>query len=51
MSKEDDMDEESFIETALNEMYEKAEADGVAPVFTVEGKTWDELDEIFPDEP
>lgn len=46
--------EESFIEQALNEAYEKAEKDGTAPVFTVDGKTWDQwddLNETFPEEP
>lgn len=43
--------EEAFVETALNEMYEKAEKSGDAPVFTVGGKAWDEwgdLEEAFP---
>lgn len=45
--------EESFVETALNEMYDKAVKDKVAPVFTVEGKEWDEwsdLEETFPED-
>lgn len=33
---------EAFIEQALDELYEKAVKEGVAPVFTVDGKTWDE---------
>lgn len=47
------MERESFVEEALDAMYEKAERDGVAPVFTVEGKTWDEwgdLEETFKEE-
>lgn len=36
------MERDSFIEEALDLEYEKAEKEGVAPVFTVDGKTWDE---------
>jgi hypothetical protein len=44
---------EPFVEEALDHLYEKAEKAGVAPVFTVEGKQWDDwsdLEETFPEE-
>lgn len=45
---------ETWVEEMLDLAYGKDEADGVAPVFTVEGKEWDQwldLEETFPEEP
>ena len=44
---------EPFLESALDAMYRQAEKDGIAPVFTVGDRAWDdwdELEETFPEE-